>query len=259
MTDHHQQHFAAGDTEWSPLQRHLNMLVSELPIQDLRHTVKLQDLFLLCNERVNSWIMYLKIKRRLAYDGLTPYQTINPVILSQMRQWFDEHIELNDVDWTSPLLGCIVRYAIFTKDQSWLRLLIEYGADITELDQGCLFDIAFSPSNISYHDRYQMITIVHYLVKVLDINVDYFHYQSFLHTDPARSNNNVRIESVELFNFLLNHCGQLTDFCTHMYQELTDIRYPHLLTLPLYTNPKVRNFITLILSNDLLAKPNNTL
>ena len=155
-------------------------------------------------------------------------ENIGDGLLDQMRKILDEHAD--NVDWSHDTLICVVRYAAICKDIQWMRIFAEYGADITELDQGCLFDRVYSSMSTNSGDiqsdaESSSLAMVKYLLMVLDINVHYLQVKKpVLNPQHPRQipdfSDSIHIRECGIFRMLLAHCGHIVQFATiHHYSS----------------------------------------
>ena len=239
----------------SSLRVHLNKLYIKIP--HLRAEVQAQPL-------LTEFIRFCHEQVSYSRRGGNWMRRVNPPTsaLKRMRTWLDSH-SFQLLDWSSPLMRCIVRYAITINDQAWVRLLTEFGADITELDQGCLYDLAFTPNNrptvysngpigTSSIDT-KWMSMVEYLVNVLDINVDCLEFDSFVrdntHQQPT-------LYDLTLLRFLLESTGRVPDFTCMVRSTSIKSRYRSF-NMYMGHDEALINFFCVILSNNLLAKAND--
>ncbi len=168
------------------------------------------------------------------------------ILSLRMRKWLDQHFYL--IDWGTPLMNFILRYTIVSQDMTWLRLLIEYGADITELDQGCLYDMAcidydsFSASDIT--------PTIKYVIQLLMVNCNCLNYQNL----PINTFRQFKINDLTLLRLLLNCNGQLPDFTMYTLIPRGSYNLNHLCIA--LNNQNNIKFFQIILENDLITIPN---
>ena len=151
-----------------------------------------------------------------------------------------------DIDWTCQWVRPCIYHAACSGDRRWLRLLVEYGADVSgyTLDQGCLFtlagiqqdvcytnyrgrlkffdyhrlppkrplmDIAFNSDIYSPYDSSHCgMPFARYLIEILGINVDLIYHQGKVNNQYLRCY--VDDATIPLFRLLLQYTGHITNF-----------------------------------------------
>ena len=242
------------DFQWTglhnaTLQCRLNKLYKKYPnlFDDYGNQASWLSLIQLCHERANIWS-----EREASIEATSD-------VLIRLKQWFDSHD--SELDWSNPIMRCLIRFAIMINDQAWVRIFIEYGADITELDQGCIYDMVFtSPHARSMRwDKTRMIAepempLLRLLVEIIDINLNYFYYETIFQDFLA---NTFNLQDIKILQYLLQSVGQLPDVVTALYNFTTPTTLQNSPAFrPFMKDHLIQKFLCVILSNDLLAPSN---
>ncbi len=219
--------------------------ISQPGVQQLSTSIS-EEFQFMCTSRAYRLHLF---RRNLNYGSTIQSVEFDDYQLIRMRDYLINHVD--EIDWSHPAMIAIVQYAAESNDHPWFRLLVEFGADITQIDQGSLFHLSYHPHGRIKEDDDSFMTMIKYLMEILDINIHYVCHRCTFTIEYQP----LIIEDTILLSYLLLQCGHIIDFC-NQGKSIRNTNEYSAIDMVIPPNLQLLQFMSIIYENGLLAIPN---
>ena len=206
----------------------------------------------LCRRRINEWY-YSR-----CYSTITQsLEHITSPTIHTIKRFLSE----NDVNWSNPFIRSIIHHVSCQHDTIFLRLLIENGVDMTEIDQGCLLHLSFRDGRLrkSYTIRNtEYLPLVRSLVEGFDININTLQWNATCN-NAYSGFDALMIKDISILRYLLQHTGQLVDFYDNIQRRTPLFDEDLFIRQTVTNNTTFPQFFSILYDNELIATPNEAL